>query len=101
MGHTITAIYENGMLRLLEPLPYPEHTQVELAVRRIEPTPAANQQRERTRQVLLDAGLLVEITDTLGAPTLSEAERMRRAQALADAGVLPLSAAIIDERESQ
>lgn len=101
MGHTITAIYENGILRLLEPLPYPEHTHVEIAIRRIEATLSANLQRERTRQVLRNAGLLVESAEAQTTTTVSALERLHRAQALADSGVPPLSAAIIDEREGQ
>jgi predicted DNA-binding antitoxin AbrB/MazE fold protein len=100
MDHTFTAIYENGMLRLREPLPYPEHTVVEVAIQRVTSATSA-QQRARTRQALADAGLLVESTDAPVATPLNVSERARYAQALADAGVPPLSQAIVDEREER
>ena len=38
MDQTITAIYENGVLRPLTPLALPEHTEVEISIR---PLPSA------------------------------------------------------------
>lgn len=101
MGQTITAIYEHGILRLLEPLPYPEHTQVELAVQRVTPAPDADMQRARVRHALTAAGLLVLPAADTAYPVLDAVERARLARALADTGVPPLSAAIQDDREGR
>jgi predicted DNA-binding antitoxin AbrB/MazE fold protein len=99
MGRTITAIYENGVLRPLEPLPLPEHAQVELDLPQVVAAADPAAQRERVRYALADAGLLAE-AGAAQAPAhpLTNEERAQRAQTLADAGVPPLSAAILDER---
>jgi len=34
---TVTAVYEKGMLRLLEPLPLPDHTRVQLTIEDTKP----------------------------------------------------------------
>lgn len=102
MGRTITAVYENGVLRPLEPLPLPEHAQVEIDVREIITDDSDQRQRERVDAALADAGLLVSpsVAATAAAP-LSDDARAQLAQKLADAGVPPLSSAIIDEREGR
>jgi len=100
MSQTITAVYENGVLRPLTPLALPEHAQVELDVRPLVAPADAAAQRELVRQALADAGLLVNPAPLHeNIQPLSTQERAALAQALADSGVLPLSTAILDERE--
>ena len=102
MGQTITAVYENGVLRPLKPLALPEHAQVELDIRPLIAPADAAAQREQVRRALADAGLLASTTPVPEQkPPLSAQERSALAQALAEAGVSPLSTAILDEREGQ
>ena len=102
MSQTITAVYENGVLRPLTPLALPDHARVELDVRPIaEPVDAAAQ-REQVRQALVTAGVLAHTDVPANAPEpLSSHERMTLAQTLAEAGVSPLSRSIIEEREGR
>jgi predicted DNA-binding antitoxin AbrB/MazE fold protein len=100
MDYTITAVYENGVLRPLQPLSLPEHTQVELDVRPIGAPETVAAHRAHVQQVLAQAGLLAE-ADTGQALPMLPAVRAQRAKALADAGVLPLSQALLDEREAR
>lgn len=100
MATTIRAVYENGVLRPLSPLALPEHCQVELAVQAITVPPQAA--RERVRTALARAGILAERAETGEAVQPMDAdERNALAQRLADAGVTPLSAAILDERDGR
>jgi len=100
MGQTITAIYENGVLRPLKPLALPEHAQVELDVRPLVAPADAAAQREQVRRALTDAGLLASTAPASEQkPPLSAHERSALAQTLAESGVAPLSIAILEERE--
>jgi predicted DNA-binding antitoxin AbrB/MazE fold protein len=97
MDKTITAVYENGVLRPLIPLLLPEHTQVELRI--IKPTTVAEDERQQVRQALMAAGVIrprpmLETTQRVSETDLAEA-----AQALSQAG--PLSELIIAEREGR
>ena len=87
MKQTITAIYENGVLRPLTPLELDEHAKVRISV---EPVPsnvdAVETQRRRVEDVLIAAGLVrprvapdpplrplseqerAELADRIGAP---------------------------------
>ena len=102
MSQTITAVYENGVLRPLTPLALPDHARVELDVRPIaEPIDAAAH-REQVRQVLAAAGVLAHTELPSNAPEpLSAHERMTLAETLAEAGVSPLSRSILEEREGR
>jgi predicted DNA-binding antitoxin AbrB/MazE fold protein len=102
MSQTITAVYENGVLRPLTPLALPEHARVELAVRPVEELTDAATQREQVRRALADAGVLAYPERAPNAPEpLSSHERKALAQVLADAGVPPLSTSILEEREER
>jgi predicted DNA-binding antitoxin AbrB/MazE fold protein len=102
MGQTITAIYENGVLRPLTPLALPEHSQVELEVRPLVAPADAAAQREQVRQALAAAGVLASPPPLPpNSQPLSVQERAALARTLAEAGVSPLSTAILEERESQ
>lgn len=99
MTHTITAIYENGVLRPLEPLDLPEHARVHIA---IEPAPinAAVEHHRRVDAVLIAAGLMLPRPDPdPDLKPLSEVERERLANLFA--GDRPLSEDIIAEREGR
>ncbi|NNJ13613.1 antitoxin family protein [Chloroflexales bacterium ZM16-3] len=101
MTQTITAVYENGMLRPLTPLALPEHSQVEIEVRMITED-SAQARRERVRLALEFAGLLVlgEASGPLHGMLTSD-QRMSLAQRLAAVGVPPLSAAIDADRDGR
>ncbi|MBK9712365.1 MAG: antitoxin family protein [Kouleothrix sp.] len=102
MSQTITAVYENGVLRPLTPLALPEHARVELDVRPIAAPLEAAAQRERVREALAAAGVLASTGQDTNAPEpLRPHERMALAQALAEAGVPPLSTSILEEREGR
>jgi predicted DNA-binding antitoxin AbrB/MazE fold protein len=96
MNGTITAIYENGVLRPLTPLGLPEHTQVELQL--IQPV-AAEDERQQVRQVLITAGLIRPQTIAEAPEPISEAALDAAAQVLGQAG--PLSDLIIADREGR
>ncbi len=100
MVQTTTAIYEQGTLRLLEPLVLPEHARVRVQVETVEPLSPA-EELERAREALRQAGLLVPVPDSVReqARTVPASERERIAQILAKAG--SLSDLIISERESR
>lgn len=99
MTQTITAVYENGILRPLTPLALPEHSQVEIEVRTIAEE-FASARRERARLALAAAGLLVT-SDGKAAPTglLTAEQRMAFAQRLEAAGLRSLSDAIDADRD--
>ncbi len=102
MGATITAIYENGVLRLLEPLDLPERTRVRIIVQSHPNLDGLSpiERREAMRALLQQTGLLVDKSVLLdGVRPLSEEEREALAQRLpAD---LALSDLIIQEREAR
>ena len=97
MSTIFTAIYEQGILRPLRPLALPEHARVEA---RIVPRPARAKKAPVDRQdifaALMDAGLVKAQAPAELAPTVSEADLLAAAAALATAG--PISDLIIAER---
>jgi predicted DNA-binding antitoxin AbrB/MazE fold protein len=99
MDETITAIYEQGVLRPLTPLELPEHARVEITIR----TPdQAAEQRRKVEQALRDAGLLAASPPrTPQTPVLSEEARAALAQRIGAAGGTPLSQIIIEERDGR
>jgi predicted DNA-binding antitoxin AbrB/MazE fold protein len=74
MTQTITAVYENGILRPLTPLVLPEHSQVEIEVRSVSGQSAPTR-RERARLALVAAGLLVSDNADAGSSGLLTAEQ--------------------------
>lgn len=94
MSETITAIYEQGILRPLLPLSIPEHTRVQIQI----VIPAKDAKRQ-VRQALLDAGIIQPHSPTEVIPPVSEKQLAATANALAMAG--PLSDLIIEEREAR
>jgi predicted DNA-binding antitoxin AbrB/MazE fold protein len=57
MDHVITAIYENGVLRPLDPLDLPERTEVQVSIKPL--AVSADAHRRRVREVLVAAGLVL------------------------------------------
>jgi predicted DNA-binding antitoxin AbrB/MazE fold protein len=99
MDHTITAIYENGVLRLLDPLNLPEHAKVHISITPL-PEPAdAEAHRRQMREALVAAGLVLPQPAALQGQPLSEQERDELARRI-PAG-RPLSEMIIEEREGR
>ena len=100
MDQIITAIYENGVLRPLTPLTLPEHTEVEILIKPLPSTAAAETHRHRVRKVLSAAGLVLPEPDTppLVQP-LSITERHELARRIPTGR--PLSEIIIEEREGR
>lgn len=94
MTKTISAVYENGVLRPLTPLALPEHTAVEIQI--ITPVSAAETERQRVRQVLVEAGVIRPQIITETTQPVSETELDAAAHALGQVG--PLSDVIIAER---
>ena len=97
MNETIVAIYEQGVLRPLAPLALPEHTRVQIQI--VAPPPAAQEERHRVRQALLDAGVIRPRPPAEPVQPVLEAQLAEAADALAAAG--PLPELIITEREGR
>ncbi len=94
MSEAISVIYEGGVLRPLQPLPFPEHTRLEVRmVRRRRDVDA----RQRVYDVLEAAGVIAPASPVEPLPAISEAQLAAAAKALGAAG--PLSEWIIAERE--
>ena len=94
---TITAIYENGVLRPLTPLTLPEHAQVQIQVQAAPSEKEADSHRRRVHEALVAAGLsLPTPPDLPNAHLLSAERREELAKILGASG--PLSDLIIQER---
>ncbi|MBA3944101.1 MAG: antitoxin family protein [Herpetosiphonaceae bacterium] len=99
MATTISAIYEDGVLRLLVPLSLPEHTQVEVTVD-VPATATFRDSRERIRAALVAGGLSrAQSEPWAGPPPLSTEERASLAQQVGPGR--PLSEIINEEREGR
>lgn len=98
MATTVSAIYEDGVLRLLTPLPLPEHTPVQVTVD-LPADALQDDPRQHIRAALVAAGLSrAQLEPWKGAPPLAPAERAALAQQVATGR--PLSQ-IIDEERSE
>ena len=99
MATTVSAIYENGVLRLLAPLPLPEHTPVEVTVT-LPSDSGTDDPRRRIRAALVAAGLSQAQPEAWTGPRpLDPADRAALAQQVADGR--PLSQIIDEEREGR
>jgi predicted DNA-binding antitoxin AbrB/MazE fold protein len=97
---TITAVYENGLLRPLTPLALPEHSQVQLQVLPIPGGESPAEHRRRVHEVLVAAGVsLPAVPDMPEAKLLSAERREELARIAAASG--PLSDAILAERDGR
>ena len=99
MSQNIQAIYENGVLRPLQPLDLPENKIVEIDVRE-ETSNGEETHRDKVSRVLREAGL----TSSLKFPVtekdiLSEEERQRLGKLFS--GEKPLGDYIDEDREAR
>jgi len=101
MGHRITAIYENGVLRPLSPLELPEHSQVEIDIYQLASVTGHPAHRDQVNQALVKASLSLppgDITATALTP-LSPEQREKLAQLFSIRG--PVSELISEDREDR
>jgi predicted DNA-binding antitoxin AbrB/MazE fold protein len=97
---TITAIYENGVLRPLTPLTLPEHTHVQIQVRRVLKPTDVPEHRRRVSEALVVAGLSLPTSDIPSVSSPISTERREELARLFATG-RPLSELIIEEREGR
>jgi len=97
MSQNIQAIYENGVLRPLQPLDLPENKIVIVDVRDIEENGAETMQ-EKADRVLREAGLISSIKFP-NAEKLSDEERRRIGKLFS--GEKPLGDYIDEDREAR
>ena len=100
MPITATAVYENGVLRLLTPLELPEHTQVQIYVQPTQPETDAMAHRREVRAALVAAGLSLPATNAPSPSDLLSADQRAELARRFSAG-RPLSELIIEEREGR
>lgn len=96
MNQIVTAVYENGVLRPLHPLPLSEHQTVRL---QLLPEDTSNPVAEII-QLMISAGLMhpQSIPDSLPPDPVPASERRELALALGQAPGKPLSEIIMEER---
>jgi predicted DNA-binding antitoxin AbrB/MazE fold protein len=94
----VTAVYERGVLRLLQPLPLPEHTCVRIQVLEAGEGGDMNEIR-RAEAVLIAAGLIKPLAPPPDLPQVSEKRLAEVADRYAVGG--PLSEVIIAERDGR
>ena len=97
MNENIRAIYENGVLRPLQPLNFPEHSEVEIDVRDAGEN-GAETMREKADRVLRDASLISSLKFP-NAEKLSDEERSRIGKLFS--GEKPLGDYIDEDREAR
>jgi predicted DNA-binding antitoxin AbrB/MazE fold protein len=94
MAEIVTAVYEKGVLRPLQPLNLEERQTVRLQVLPEE----ADNEIEEVIQALVEAGLLTPPPGHSEVDPVSEEERRELASILGQAPGKPLSEIIIEER---
>ncbi len=94
MSEVITAIYEKGVLRPLQPLDLREQQTVYLQLLPTQPTNEA----EEVIQLLVAAGLLTPPSGHSEVDPVSEEERRELAETLGKAPGKPLSEIVIEDR---
>ena len=98
MNTIVTAVYEQGVLRLLQPLTLPEHARVRIQVLDAEHVQAMDE-ASRAEGVLVAAGLIKPPYPPLDLPQISEKRLAEVADRYAVGG--PLSEVIIAERDGR
>lgn len=98
MDTIVTAVYERGVLRLLQPLTLPEHTRVRIQVLEVEASEEMDEVR-RAEAVLVSAGLIKPLSPPPDLPQISEKRLAEVADRYAVGG--PLSEVIIAERDGR
>jgi predicted DNA-binding antitoxin AbrB/MazE fold protein len=97
MSQTITAVYEQGVLRPLEPLALAERSQVKIQiVETAAPSRDTAEARRRVEETLLAAGLIKPLTPPPDLLHISPERRRELATMYAVGG--PLSELVIAER---
>jgi len=97
---TVTAIYENGVLRPLTPLALPEHARVQIHVWQVVAPTNADEHRRQVREALVSAGLSLPSPPPPPVSSSISAERREELARLFAVG-RPLSELIIEEREGR
>jgi predicted DNA-binding antitoxin AbrB/MazE fold protein len=97
MTETVLAVYEKGVLRLLEPLQLKEQQQVYIQV---VPKEAADDEGAVAIRILVEAGLMRAPDRQVPPPSdpIPEQERRALAESLAQAPGKTLSEIVIEER---
>jgi predicted DNA-binding antitoxin AbrB/MazE fold protein len=95
MAEIVTAVYEKGVLRPLQPLDLEEHQTVRIQV---VPEKPAEDEEEAAIRVLVAAGLLTPPPRRSDVDPVSEEERRELADRLGRAPGKPLSEIIIEDR---
>ena len=95
MGEIVTAVYEKGVLRPLQPLKLREQQTVWIQVM---PDESAKDGEEAAVHALVAAGLLTPPPRRSDVPPVSEEERSKVADRLGRAPGKPLSEIIIEDR---
>jgi predicted DNA-binding antitoxin AbrB/MazE fold protein len=95
MSETVTAVYENGVLRPLRPLKLRERQTVRLQIVPEEPTDSEDENAVRR---LVEAGILTPPPGRSDVEPVSEQERRELADRLGRAPGKPLSEIIIEDR---
>jgi predicted DNA-binding antitoxin AbrB/MazE fold protein len=96
MSQTITTIYEQGVLRPLEPLALVEHSQVKIQVLEVTSPPNEADETHRVEEALITAGLIKPLNPPPDLFHISAARRQELARLYAVGG--PLSELVIAER---
>jgi predicted DNA-binding antitoxin AbrB/MazE fold protein len=91
---TLTAIYENGVLRPLQPVPLRERQKVRIQLLPDEPDDAV----DRVLQTLLASGALTAPSGHSDVKPMTDAKRRELADRLGNLPGKPLSEIIIEER---
>ena len=99
MDQTVTAIYENGVLRPLDPLDLPERAKVPISIKPLQAPADVETHRRQVREALVAAGLVLPQPAAPQGQRLSEPERDEVARRI-PAG-RPLSEIIIEEHEGR
>lgn len=97
MMEIVTAVYEKGVLRLLQPLNLRERQKVRIQVLQEELAETENEYEAAIR-VLVAEGLLTPPPGRSDVPPISEQERLELADRLGSAPGKPLSEIIIEDR---
>jgi predicted DNA-binding antitoxin AbrB/MazE fold protein len=93
----VTAVYEKGMLRPLQPLNLRERQTVRIQVLQAELAEAENEYETAIRALVAE-GLLTPPPGHSDVPPISEQERLELADRLGNAPGKPLSEIIIEDR---
>ena len=93
MAEIVTAVYERGVLRPLQPVDLREHQTVRLHL-----LPGPDDDVELVIEALVQAGLLTPPAGHSEIPSPSAEERQALAARLGQGGGKPLSEVIIEER---